>query len=50
MPTVDPCLCGDPYCPRCFPQHIEEDEDDAYEKAKAEALSEEPSSSSPIER
>lgn len=25
-----PCLCGDPYCGRCFPQPVEEEDPDAY--------------------
>lgn len=31
----EPCLCGDPYCRRCFPfdnRPEPEDEDDAYER------------------
>lgn len=31
--TPEPCLCGDPECPSCFPQYgVYEDEDKAYER------------------
>ena len=55
MPDQERCMCGDPSCPRCFPFFIEEDADDEFwaevnARDKAEALSEEPTSSSPVER
>lgn len=56
MPDQEPCLCGDPFCLRCFPQYYEEDEDqDSIDKARRiddelEAKSEEPTSSSKVER
>ena len=34
-----PCLCGDPYCPRCFPQpRPEPDPDEAYEIARQKEI------------
>ena len=30
--SIEPCLCGDPYCPRCFPENTDwdrKDQDDA---------------------
>jgi hypothetical protein len=42
----EPCLCGDPECPRCFPRYYSErDEgdmiDDAYERATQERVDDE---------
>ena len=34
----EPCLCGDPECPRCFPQEVEIDEDEAYERVRQEEV------------
>lgn len=37
-----PCLCGDPYCPRCFPQpRYEPDPDEAYEKVRQDEVDKE---------
>ncbi len=37
MNTPEPCLCGDPYCPRRFPaenRRPPRDPDDAYEEER----------------
>jgi hypothetical protein len=36
MTNRGPCLCGDPYCPRCFPQYMEDNEDAADEAYEIE--------------
>ncbi len=31
----EPCLCGDPYCRRCFPGgYYEQDENEAYDEQR----------------
>jgi hypothetical protein len=35
---MEPCLCGDPECLRCFPRSIEEDEDSTYDERKQQEL------------
>jgi hypothetical protein len=35
----EPCLCGDPWCPRCFPQYPDgPDPDEAHDIAEQERL------------
>jgi hypothetical protein len=35
----EPCLCGDPECPRCFPHGWEEiDEDKLYEEQRQQEI------------
>lgn len=39
----EPCLCGDPFCPRCFPQPREEpnDPDEGYEIERQKEIDDE---------
>lgn len=41
----EPCLCGDPYCPRCFPNQYDwedyEDADEAYDAERQRKIDEE---------
>jgi hypothetical protein len=35
MNTPEPCLCGDPYCPRCFVQpRKQRDPDEVYDSMR----------------
>lgn len=41
MRNREPCLCGDPLCPRCFPRYYDErdpgdKDDERYERDKYE--------------
>lgn len=38
MNIPEPCMCGDPECPNCFPRYEEDDGDELYEKYRQEEI------------